>query len=99
MPNYSLCDIFRGLRVDDLKYVSKTAEAIDNGTKKFRKLIYDFLDPGVKEAGNYIADKLRFLRFKNSIKAMKKAKRILYSNGIDNITIIRRYSYEMSCMW
>ena len=46
-------------------------------TKSITDLIKPFTDPVLTEAGQYIADKIRFLRYKNSVNILIKAKQIL----------------------
>lgn len=48
-----------------------------------RKLIAPFSDPVLSEAGVYIADKIRFLRFQNSLHVLERAKQLLSDSGID----------------
>ncbi|KGK91176.1 hypothetical protein DP73_04885 [Desulfosporosinus sp. HMP52] len=73
--------------MNDLTGLGKVAESVDSVTKELRQLIYEFLSPGTKGAGEYIADKVRYLRFMNSVRAMQKAKVILESMGVDNVHI------------
>ncbi len=42
-----------------------------------RELISPFTDPVLGELGQYIADKIRFLRFRNSLKTVERAREIL----------------------
>lgn len=67
--------------------IAELGKIADSMTKELRQLIYNFLAPGVKEAGYYIADKVKFLRFTNAIKAMEKARKILESHGIYDASI------------
>lgn len=68
--------------VDDLVGIGKLAESIEKGTKEIRQLAYDFLAPPVKEAGQLIADRIRFNRFSNAIQAMKEATEMVKAAGI-----------------
>ena len=81
--------------MNDLSEVGKVAESVDAVTKELRQLIYEFLSPGAKEAGNYIADKVRFLRFKNAIKAMEKARHILQLHGVSTESIEMRNLFPL----
>lgn len=68
--------------VNDLVGLGKLALSIEKGTKEFRQLAYDFLAPPVKEAGQLIADKIRFYRISNAIRAMKEATEMVKAAGI-----------------
>lgn len=68
--------------MDDLAGIGKISESIERGTKEIRRLAYDFLNPSVKEAGQLIAEKIRFYRFINAIQTMQKAKQKLRTAGL-----------------
>lgn len=72
----------RGFMENDLTGLGKLAESIEKGTREFRQLTYDFLAPPVKEAGQLIADKIKFYRFTNSIQAMKKAMEMIKAANV-----------------
>ncbi len=59
--------------VNDLVGLGKFADSIEKGTKEIRQLAYDFLAPSVREAGQLVADRIRFNRISYTIEAMKKA--------------------------
>lgn len=48
-----------------------------------RQLISPFTDPVLNQLGQYIADKIRFLRFRNSLKAAERANAILSEHGLE----------------
>lgn len=47
-----------------------------------RKLIAPFSDPVLKELGEYVAGKIRFINFRNSLKVLEQAKQLLDELGI-----------------
>lgn len=51
-------------------------------TESLRKFIAPFSDPILKELGEYIAGRIRFIHFKRSIKVLEEAKRFLDERGI-----------------
>jgi len=67
--------------MEDLLGAGKLAKAIEEGTKEVRQLMYDFLAPSLKEAGNTIADRVRYYRFTSSISTVKKARSKLEAAG------------------
>ena len=68
--------------VNDLVGLGKLAESIEKGTKEVRQLAYDFLAPPVKEAGQFLADRIKFNRISNAVQAMKEALELIKSAGI-----------------
>ena len=63
--------------------ITDLAKASAELAETLRKLIAPFLDPVLGEAGLYVADKIRFLRFQNSLRVLERAKQLLSDNGID----------------
>jgi hypothetical protein len=55
-----------------------TPEVIES----IRKFIAPFTDPVFEELGYYVADKIKFIRFKNSIDVLIKARKILEDHGL-----------------
>lgn len=51
-------------------------------TESLRKLIAPFSDPVLKELGEYVAGRIRFIHFKRSLKVLEKAKHVLDERGI-----------------
>lgn len=51
-------------------------------TESVRKLIGPFSDPVLKELGEYVATRIRFIHFKRSLKVLEEAKRLLDERGI-----------------
>jgi len=51
-------------------------------TESLRKAIAPFTEPVLKEIGEYIAGRIRFINFKRSIKVLEEAKRLLDQKGI-----------------
>lgn len=51
-------------------------------TESVRKFIAPFSDPVLKELGEYVAGRIRFIHFKRSIKVLEEAKRLLDERGI-----------------
>ena len=51
-------------------------------TESVRKFIAPFSDPVLKELGNMLLEKIRFIDFKRSIKVLEEAKRLLDKRGI-----------------
>lgn len=49
----------------------------------FRKLVEPFSEPVLRELGLYVAEKVRFIRFKNSIKVLVRARELLYEHGYE----------------
>jgi len=68
--------------VDDLTGFGKIAQSIEQVTKEVRQLSYDFLDPPVKEAGQWIAERIRFYRVSSAISTLTKARQKLESAGL-----------------
>lgn len=68
--------------MDDLIGLGKISKSIEHGTKEIRQLAYDFLNPAVKEAGQLIAEKVRFFRFSHAIETMKLAKQKVLCAGL-----------------
>ncbi len=56
-------------------------------TESLRKLIAPFSEPVLKELGEYVSGKIRFINFKNSLKVLEKAKRLLDERGIRPIPV------------
>jgi len=73
--------------VNDLVGLGKIAESIEKGTREIRQLSYDFLSPSVKEAGQLIADRIKFNRISNAVQAMKEALELIRSAGIQQIPV------------
>lgn len=48
-----------------------------------RKLVEPFSEPVLAELGLYVAQKVRFINFKNSIKVLKRARELLYEHGYE----------------
>jgi hypothetical protein len=63
--------------------ITEVAKASAELVEAVRKLITPFLDPVSAEAGLYVADKIRFVRFQNSLRVLERARRLLSDNGID----------------
>jgi hypothetical protein len=63
-----------------MQNVSKLATSI-------QKLISPFTEPIFSEFGNYIAEKIRFVRFQNSLKVLSRAKDILKEKGLDTKSV------------
>ena len=51
--------------------------------KAISERIAPFSDPMLSELGLYVAGKIRFIRFKNSIRVLQKAKQILEDQGME----------------
>ena len=47
------------------------------------RLIAPFTDPVLGELGKYVSEKIRFVRFRNSLKTMEKAKQLLDEHGLN----------------
>jgi hypothetical protein len=52
-------------------------------TESVRKLIAPFSDPLLKELGEYVAARIRFIHFKRSLKVLEEAKRLLGERGME----------------
>jgi len=63
--------------------VKAAAEAL----KSFGDLIKPFTDPVFSQLGEYVADKIRFLRIKNSVRVLVRAREILRDNGLDPVPV------------
>ncbi|RZB38391.1 MAG: hypothetical protein SRB2_00139 [Desulfobacteraceae bacterium Eth-SRB2] len=63
-----------------MENISKLATSI-------QKLISPFTEPIFSEFGNYIAEKIRFVRFQNSLKVLARAKDILQEKGLDTKSV------------
>ncbi len=81
--------------MDDFTGVSKIIESTDSITKEFRLIIYDFLSPVAKESGNYIADRIKYLRVNNCIKALVKSKKILSDYEVTDYIIETRNLFPL----
>jgi len=68
--------------MEDLAGIGKLSESIEKGTKEIRQLAYDFLAPGLKEAGQLLADKVRFSRIDNAALALTKARKLIADSGL-----------------
>ncbi|MDO8723948.1 MAG: Abi-alpha family protein [Syntrophales bacterium] len=68
--------------MEDLAGIGKLSESIEKGTKEIRQLAYDFLAPGLKEAGQLLADKVRFSRIDNAALTLKKAIKLIADSGL-----------------
>lgn len=71
----------------DVTGLGKLGESIEKGTKEIRQLAYDFLAPSVKEAGQLIADKVRFTRFSSAIKTFERARELLSDAGLKPMSV------------
>lgn len=49
----------------------------------FRKLVEPFSEPVLRELGLYVAEKVRFIRFKNSIRVLERAGQLLSEHGFE----------------
>lgn len=67
---------------DDPIGVSKTLNAISELTKELRQFFLALLGPGAEETGQLLADKIRYLRFKNGLRTFQKAQELLQHAGI-----------------
>lgn len=70
-------------------------EPIEKITRELRQLVYELLSPGFREAGLYIADKIKYLRIKNAILAIKKAKEIIENEGVEEFYIEPRNLFPL----
>jgi hypothetical protein len=68
---------------EDLVGFGKIAEAIERGTREVRELVQDFLSPVLKEAGQYLADRIKFNRINAAIRALQIAKEQVVSSGME----------------
>jgi len=57
-------------------------EPIADLTESLRKLIAPFSDPVLKEIGEYVAGRIRFVHFKRCLKVLEEAKCLLDERGI-----------------
>lgn len=53
----------------------------------FRKLVEPFSEPVLRELGLYVAEKVRFIRFKNSIGVLERARELLSEHGFQPKTV------------
>lgn len=51
--------------------------------KSVTDLLKPFTDPALGELGEYVADKIRYLRVRNAIKVLSRAEELLHSIGIE----------------
>jgi hypothetical protein len=58
---------------EDLVGLGKMADAIERVTREVRKLAQDLLSPVAQEAGEYIADRIRYARVTAAIRALELA--------------------------
>lgn len=49
----------------------------------FRKLVEPFSEPVLREIGLYVAEKVRFIRFRNSIRVLERARELLSEYGFE----------------
>jgi hypothetical protein len=55
--------------------------------QEIREAFGGFLSPVAKEIGNYLADKIRFARFRESIKCAKRAREMLAEAGTEQVPV------------
>ena len=63
--------------------VTDLAKAGAELAETVRKLIAPFLEPVSSEAGLYVAEKIRFVRFQNSLRVLERASQLLANYGIN----------------
>jgi hypothetical protein len=63
--------------------VTDLAKAGAELAETVRKLIAPFLEPVLSEAGLYVAEKIRFVRFQNSLRVLERASQLLANYGIN----------------
>jgi len=63
--------------------VTDLAKAGAELAETVRKLIAPFLEPVSSEAGLYVAEKIRFVRFQNSLRVLEQASQLLANYGIN----------------
>jgi hypothetical protein len=64
---------------EDLLGLGKAAEAL---VKQFAELARPLLEPAAKEAGDILADQLRYIRLKRMVASMERARKLLDEKGI-----------------
>jgi hypothetical protein len=64
---------------EDLLGLGKAAEAL---VKQFAELARPLLEPAAKEAGDILADRLRYIRLKRMVASMERARKLLDEKGI-----------------
>jgi hypothetical protein len=64
---------------EDLLGLGKAAEAL---VKQFAELARPLLEPAAKEAGDILADQLRYIRLKSMVASMERARKLLDEKGI-----------------
>ena len=72
--------------MSDLLGVGKLAESVEKLTVEARKLLYDFGSPVAKEAGEWLADAIRFrriVRVQAVIETLRQAQAALTGAGLD----------------
>lgn len=72
--------------MSDLPDVGKATQAVAELTKEVRQLLYDFLSPGTREAGEWLADEIRLFRtrrrFRKMSQVLQQAHDLLTAAGI-----------------
>jgi hypothetical protein len=68
---------------DDLVGLGKIAEAAERGTREFRELVRNLLNPAVNELGEYFANSIRLYRAKAAKKAVTLAKEQIERSGLE----------------
>jgi hypothetical protein len=67
---------------DDPIGVSQALQAISELTKEFRQFVLALVGPGAEETGQLLADKIRYLRFKNAFRTFQRAHDLLRQAGV-----------------
>lgn len=71
-------------QIGDQTGIGKATESAELATKELRALLYEFLNPAAKEAGECLATYFRYFRAENVISVFRKAKRIRKQKKLSN---------------
>ncbi|MGD0267370.1 MAG: hypothetical protein ABSD47_20860 [Candidatus Methylomirabilota bacterium] len=67
--------------MSDESNVGEALQAFSDLTKELRQFFLALLGPGAEETGQFLADKIRYLRFKNGLRTFQKAHELLRQVG------------------
>jgi len=73
--------------MEDLAGIGKAAEAVERFTREARELLRDFLQPAVRESGEWLGDKVRIYRWRSLEKTLRQAQRQVEDSGFQRVPL------------
>lgn len=74
-------------RMEDLTGIGKAAEAVERITREGRELMAAFLQPGMRELGEWVAQNIRFYRERSALKLLQLADEQVRASGLPRVPL------------